>query len=353
MKKYRNWEEEQLLYLLENYGKLPIDKISKKINKPIGSLYYILKKENIDIEINWWTKEETKLLKKLYPDNSNKELEYIMSRTSDAIQLKAAALNLKKSSWWSSADVERLKDMVFERLSHAKMAKNLNRSRSAIHNKLIEQKLTDECRRWTGKELTKLKQLALSGDYTFLELAVEMNATPGQVYGACRHNDWERKVKRTISYGNDKMISLLSELFPNYTLVPEYHIGERLRLDAYLKQLDIGFEYDGIQHFRYTPQWHRTKQEFERSKDRDRRKEVLCKQQGITLIRIKYNENMTKELLQERIKTEITTPQNNIIVRRQKEQYKRPIPSRPLQGPDKYDWPTRKIASRPFKKREQ
>ena len=353
--KYKNWTDEQLNFLLENYGKMTTEKISKKISKSIGSIYYILNKENINLEVRWWTKEEIKLLKEFYSSHSNKELEEIFSRSEDAIQLKAATLKLKKDSWWSEPDLDLLREMVFERISYSKMAKTLGRSKSSVHNKLTEQKLTDQCRRWTDKELDKIEGLAKSGKYTYLDIALELNATPGQIYGICNYKGWRDKIKRTVSYGNDKMISLLRNIFPYYTLKPEYHIGEKLRLDAFIKELNIGFEYDGIQHFRYTPQWHRTKAEFERSKERDIRKNELCSLQNITLIRIKYNENLSEELLRKKIsiaiESERESPDLETIKKPKSKIQSRPfpkgkssIPSRGFQKPkDGYKWPKRKL----------
>lgn len=354
MNKYRNWTEEDLSFLLNNYGKISTDKISKKINKSIGSIYYVLKKEEIELEKRWWSKEEIKELKSIYSAHSNQELEKIFNRSEDAIQLKAASLKLKKDLWWSEEELLVLRDMVFERLSYTKMGKALNRTRSAVHNKLIEQGLTDECRRWTTEELEKIKSLALSGEYTYLDIANELDATPGQICGVCKYKNWRDRIKRTMSYGNDKMFKLIKQIFPNQIAKQEYHIGERLRLDAYLPQLKLGFEYDGIQHFRYTPQWHRTKQEFEKAKERDKRKDELCFQQNISLVRIKYNEDLSKDLLEEKIQIVLSTPAIEIKSMKpksaiqsrgfNKDRPKQKIQSRGFQKPkDGYKWPKRKI----------
>ena len=345
---YKNWTDEQINYLLNNYGKITVEKISKKISKSIGSIYYILNKENINLEVRWWTKEEIKLLKELYPSYSNPELEKIFSRSEGAIQMKAALLKLKKDSWWSEEDIELLKEMNFEGLSYTKIGKTLGRTRSSVHNQLIKYKLTDSCRRWTEGELHRIEEMATSGLCTYQDIALELQATPTQIYGACKHYKWRDKIKRTMSYGNDKMISLLKRIFPRYTLKQEHHIGEKLRLDAFIKELGLGFEYDGIQHFRYTPQWHRTKAEFERAKDRDLRKNELCILNNISLIRIKYNEELSEELLLSKISdaTSIQSDQNKIETDIKPAKAKQGIQSRGFQK----DGPKQKIQSRGFQK---
>ena len=350
--KYRNWDEKQITFLLENYGRVSVEKIAKKLNKPIGSIYYILKKENIDVEIQCWNITEITLLKELYPQHSNQELEKLFVRSEDAIQLKAASLGLKKSSWWSDNDIELLKEMILEQLSYTKMAQVLGRTRSSVHNKLIAEGLTDECRRWTNEEIQKIQELANSGNYTYLDIAMALNATPKQIQVACKYYKCRNKIKRTISYGNDKMMSLLKKMFPHYTIKQEYHIGEKLRLDAYIKELNIGFEYDGIQHFRYTPQWHCSKAGFIRAQERDDRKNILCIRQRITLIRVKYNEDLTEVLLWNKLQAYSKDIKEEKLVTIQAKP-KAKIQSKGFQKPQKdYQWPTKKIQSRKFQKKQ-
>lgn len=343
MKSYKNWTSEQVSFLIENYGKISTEMLSKTLSKSVGSIYYILKKEEIDVEKQWWTKDEITKLKELYPSNSNQELEEIFSRSEDAIQLKAAALGLKKSSWWSEEDTAILREMVFERLSHAKMAEILGRTKSAIHNKLMFEEPADECRRWTDKELETIQEMANSGNNTYLDIAIAVNATPGQIRQTCTQRGWRSKIKRTMSYGNDKMISLLKKIFPNMTIEQEFHIGEKLRLDAYIKKLNLGFEYDGIQHFRFTPIWHKTKADFIRAQEYDKRKNELCILRNITLIRIRYNEDLTEELLQSKI---------NIALADSPVAAKDQAPAKPkakIPHPKEYKWPKgKKIPGRRF-----
>ena len=92
------------------------------------------------------------------------------------------------------------------------------------------------------------------------------------------------------SKGNEELIKMLREIFPGYLIKPEYHIGERLRLDAYIRELNTGCEFDGIQHFEYIPFFHETPEDLEEAQKRDRRKEELCREQGITFIRISFEE---------------------------------------------------------------
>lgn len=70
--------------------------------------------------------------------------------------------------------------------------------------------------------------------------------------------------------------------------------GCNLELDGYNgdimtdKGQGLAFEYDGKQHKRYVKKFHKTKNDFEYQKERDRFKNKVCKEKGVTLIRIPH-----------------------------------------------------------------
>ena len=60
-------------------------------------------------------------------------------------------------------------------------------------------------------------------------------------------------------------------------------------LDGYNKDLNIAFEYNGIQHYEYTEHFHRGDPElFEKQKERDLKKYAICRERNIDLIIILY-----------------------------------------------------------------
>ncbi len=87
-----------------------------------------------------------------------------------------------------------------------------------------------------------------------------------------------------------------------YTIIPEYSLGERLRGDYYIKELRILLEVDGSQHTLYNSFHYDGKDDFRAAKMRDQKKQSLCEQQGLTLIRLTEKEIMAtkspEELLQ-------------------------------------------------------
>jgi hypothetical protein len=61
-----------------------------------------------------------------------------------------------------------------------------------------------------------------------------------------------------------------------------------LELDCYDKELKIAVEYQGKQHYEYTPFFHKNKEHFLNQKYRDDMKRRICKEHNIKLIEVPY-----------------------------------------------------------------
>jgi len=61
-----------------------------------------------------------------------------------------------------------------------------------------------------------------------------------------------------------------------------------LEIDCYNDELKLGVEYDGAQHHKYIPYFHKNKEAFYNQKYRDTLKEYMCKENGVILIRVPY-----------------------------------------------------------------
>jgi len=161
-------------------------------------------------------------------------------------------------------------------------------------------------KRISPKDSKKINILALTGEYTYQDIVEYFNNvyTKNQILYHLKNKypEAKKKIKRESSSGNVKIKNLLKKIFPHATIEEEYHVGQQLRLDLYIgKPYYIAFEYDGIQHFKYTPGLHKTEKDFEKSLKRDKEKELLCKKRGISLIRIKYSDTLTLDFLQDKI----------------------------------------------------
>lgn len=98
------------------------------------------------------------------------------------------------------------------------------------------------------------------------------------------------------------LFRIVEKLFPDDEVIHHYRAPwlRRLELDVYVVGADIGFEYQGIQH--YEPQEHWGGIEaFNRGRERDRQKRQLCAAHGTRLIEVRYDEPVTEELVRGKV----------------------------------------------------
>jgi very-short-patch-repair endonuclease len=137
----------------------------------------------------------------------------------------------------------------------------------------------------------ELKTLAAAG-WTAGDIANHFDCSPATVRRYAKEMDI--KLAREKSYGQLNLRKLLATTFPGYLIQEEYGIGERLRLDFYIPELMLGFEYDGSQHEEYSSYFHGDVDKFVEAKARDQRKEELCSEQGIKLVRVNKDNPLTQ-----------------------------------------------------------
>ncbi len=100
-----------------------------------------------------------------------------------------------------------------------------------------------------------------------------------------------------------KVYNLLIELFPGkYIRRHDRRTLNGLELDFNLPELRLGIEYDGEQHFDRRLCEEVFKSDFDALKKRDKEKEKRCRKKNIKLIRIKYDEPLTKTNLKKKLK---------------------------------------------------
>lgn len=71
-------------------------------------------------------------------------------------------------------------------------------------------------------------------------------------------------------------------------------------MDIYIPDLQLGFEYQGIQHFKSVKHWGGEKQ-LAKQKEHDERKLRLCREIGVNLICINYDEPLNMEYIRAKI----------------------------------------------------
>lgn len=101
-------------------------------------------------------------------------------------------------------------------------------------------------------------------------------------------------VNPSVSKGEQITCKAMQDLFgkpfhsarPNFLKSPI--TGRNLEIDCFNPELNVGAEYNGIQHYTFTPKFHKTFQDFRNGQYRDYIKRDLCEKNGTRLIQIPY-----------------------------------------------------------------
>jgi very-short-patch-repair endonuclease len=116
--------------------------------------------------------------------------------------------------------------------------------------------------------------------------------------------------KCNASKGENATYSILNEMYPNRVI--RWHKFGPFRLDFYIPHLPVAVEYDGQQHFepvRFRGISEQKAQEiFTKIQQRDKQKNTLCKQKGLSLLRIPYSyyENRTPTSFSKKVQEMLT-----------------------------------------------
>lgn len=98
------------------------------------------------------------------------------------------------------------------------------------------------------------------------------------------------------------LFRIVQSLFPSDEVIHHYRapwLG-RLELDVYVSGANIGFEYQGIQHYVAQPHWG-GEEAFIRGRERDKEKARRCAENGTRLIEVKYDEAVTEEVVRRKL----------------------------------------------------
>tara|TARA_Y100000310_G_scaffold338540_1_gene428449 strand:+ start:10643 stop:11329 length:687 start_codon:yes stop_codon:yes gene_type:complete len=158
-------------------------------------------------------------------------------------------------------------------------------------------------KRWTEKEKKILiKLLERQNTYTYLQLSEVLSRPVSSVRNICCQLNLQGSVKKIKSEGEERLFALLREAYPTLHIQKQHPVGDKLHLDLYIPNLNLGFEYDGVQHSEENSFFHKNKDAFLRGKILDDKKDDLCASQGIHLIRISYKDKLCMELIKAKIK---------------------------------------------------
>jgi len=102
--------------------------------------------------------------------------------------------------------------------------------------------------------------------------------------------------KNTSSKGEEECRRVLEAIFrkpfskdrPNFLRNPVTGGSFNLELDCYNPELRLAVEYNGVQHYKHVPYFHKNKEAFLNQKYRDFIKRNMCKDNNIYLVEVPY-----------------------------------------------------------------
>lgn len=111
------------------------------------------------------------------------------------------------------------------------------------------------------------------------------------------NNNFKINRIKTESKGEIECRRVLEKIFnkpfnkarPNFLNNPVTGGNFNLELDCYNEELKIAVEYNGVQHYKYVPYFHKNKEAFLNQKYRDDMKRRICKEKRIILIEVPYS----------------------------------------------------------------
>ncbi|HLD86843.1 MAG TPA: hypothetical protein VJB12_02160, partial [Candidatus Nanoarchaeia archaeon] len=108
--------------------------------------------------------------------------------------------------------------------------------------------------------------------------------------------------KSGVSEGERQLRDVIKELFPSKDILYNDYTGIGMELDIYLPEIKLGFEYQGQQHYKYVPHFHKNKKNFIHRKALDNKKKTLCLKNEIKLIEIFDHESLNKQFIINKLK---------------------------------------------------
>jgi hypothetical protein len=96
---------------------------------------------------------------------------------------------------------------------------------------------------------------------------------------------------------------LIQDMCQNFTVRRHFRpvYLEGLELDVYIEELNMGIEYQGVQHFKPITHWG-GETSFLKLIERDKRKKILCSNLGIELIYFNYDEELSSEYVKQKLR---------------------------------------------------
>lgn len=158
MIKIKNYTQEELEYIRENYNNMTVQELATKLNKSVGSVGNAVRKMGLKKQIHKsWTDDEINYLKNNYIDKTSEEIGKYLNRSVNSINAERDRLGLVKNEAWNENEINYIVNNFYS-MTHAEMGKKLNRTEQAVRAKCFELNLYKKELPWTDDEINFVKE---------------------------------------------------------------------------------------------------------------------------------------------------------------------------------------------------
>ena len=131
---HKPWTKVDNDFLLQNYMSMPVKNIADKLGRTCASVNSQLARLNLSVH-KAWTEQEIDFLKNNFDKKTHRELGEVLQRTEQAVRAKCFDLNLyKKEVPWQDWEIDFILKNCRE-MTNREISEFLNRTESAVHLK--------------------------------------------------------------------------------------------------------------------------------------------------------------------------------------------------------------------------
>lgn len=157
MIKIKNYTQEELEYIKENYEYMTAQEFAVELNKSIGSINNATRKMGLIKQPHKpWTLDEIEYLKNNYVEKTSEEIGKNLNRSVQSVNAERDKLGLVRNEAWTNKDIDYLVSN-FESMTHAEIGQVLNRTEQAVRAKCFDLNLFKKELPWTDEEVNFIK----------------------------------------------------------------------------------------------------------------------------------------------------------------------------------------------------
>lgn len=211
---------------------------------------------------------------------------------------------------WDEGDIDILKkEYKNENTNIELISKQLGKTRRSVTNKARKLGIKKEkyfvSSQWTEEEIETIKKHYPDGDALDI-----LKMLPRRTWAAVKAQACILNLKRNtvVLHSERRMKRLLDEIYPDEqyqdNIKPKWlknpDTGKLLELDRYYPNLNLAFEYNGLQHYElcFGDDEQREQNRLAIQQQRDEVKQQLCDKRGVTLIVVTCDDFLTIEHLE-------------------------------------------------------